>query len=88
MSSEPALLARTRDGVRELTLNRPDALNALNLELKSALEHELRTIREDDSVRSVLITGAGRAFCAGGDISEMDPGRSPEEARRLSLIHI
>jgi len=70
-----------RDGVLELTLNRPDALNSLNLELKTALATALRDARYDESVRAVLITGAGRAFCAGGDLSEMDPNRTPEQAR-------
>jgi 2-(1,2-epoxy-1,2-dihydrophenyl)acetyl-CoA isomerase len=69
------------DGLLELTLNRPDALNSLNLELKGALAEVLREITHDASVRAVLLTGAGRAFCAGGDVSEMDPTRSPEEAR-------
>jgi 2-(1,2-epoxy-1,2-dihydrophenyl)acetyl-CoA isomerase len=69
------------DGVLELTLNRPDALNSLNLALKDSLAEKLREIVYDTSIRSVLITGAGRAFCAGGDISEMDPDRPPEESR-------
>jgi 2-(1,2-epoxy-1,2-dihydrophenyl)acetyl-CoA isomerase len=69
------------NGVLELTLNRPDALNSLNLELKQALADVLREVRYDESVRALLITGAGRAFCAGGDVSEMDPGRTPEQAR-------
>jgi 2-(1,2-epoxy-1,2-dihydrophenyl)acetyl-CoA isomerase len=69
------------DGVLELTLNRPDALNSLNLELKSALATTLRDARYDEAVRAVLVTGAGRAFCAGGDLAEMDPHRTPEQAR-------
>lgn len=73
--------AELQDGVLELTLNRPDAMNALNLELKDSLAAVLRDIRYDDSVRSVLLTGSGRAFCSGGDLSEMDPNRTPEQAR-------
>jgi 2-(1,2-epoxy-1,2-dihydrophenyl)acetyl-CoA isomerase len=69
------------DGLLELTLNRPDALNSLNLELKGALAGVLREIAYDPAVRAVLVTGAGRAFCAGGDLSEMDPSRPAEEAR-------
>ncbi|MCR1783683.1 enoyl-CoA hydratase/isomerase family protein [Nocardioides carbamazepini] len=76
-----ALGIEERDGVLELTLQRPDAMNALNLELKQALADVLRDIRYDESVRAVLLTGAGRAFCAGGDLSEMDPNRTPEQAR-------
>jgi 2-(1,2-epoxy-1,2-dihydrophenyl)acetyl-CoA isomerase len=70
------------DGLLELTLNRPGALNSLNLELKDALARVLRDIAHDRSVRAVLVTGAGRAFCAGGDVSEMDPSRPAEEARQ------
>ena len=70
-----------REGVLELTLNRPDALNSLNLELKTALAGVLREVRYDESVRALLLTGSGRAFCAGGDLSEMDPNRTPEQAR-------
>lgn len=70
-----------RDGVLEVTLQRPEAMNALNLELKQALADVLREIRYDESVRAVLLTGSGRAFCAGGDLSEMDPNRTPEQAR-------
>ncbi|MFF2846090.1 enoyl-CoA hydratase/isomerase family protein [Streptomyces sp. NPDC058001] len=87
--STPVLGAEVVDGVLELTLNRPDALNALNLDLKDSLAAVLRAIRYDDSVRAVLLTGAGRAFCAGGDLSEMDPRRTPEQARarQHQLLH-
>ena len=75
------LSVEVTDGLLELTLWRPDALNSLNVELKDSLSATLREIAYDTSIRSVLITGSGRAFCAGGDISEMDPNRSPEESR-------
>ena len=70
------------DGLAHVTLQRPDALNALNMDLKLALAEWVANARYDDSVRAVLISGAGRAFCAGGDLSEMDPDRSPHEARQ------
>lgn len=80
--AEPVLLVGpVVDGVQELTLNRPDAMNALNLELKTALADAFRAIEASADVRAVLLSGAGRAFCAGGDLTEMDPGRSPETAR-------
>jgi 2-(1,2-epoxy-1,2-dihydrophenyl)acetyl-CoA isomerase len=69
------------DGLLELTLDRPDAMNSLNLALKERLAETLHRARYDDDVRAVLVTGAGRAFCAGGDLSEMDPQRTPEQAR-------
>lgn len=79
--SSDVLGVELHDGVLEFTLNRPDALNSLNLELKTALATALRDARYDESVRALLITGAGRAFCAGGDLSEMDPNRTAEQAR-------
>ncbi|GLZ43244.1 enoyl-CoA hydratase-related protein [Actinokineospora sp. NBRC 105648] len=58
------------DGVRTLTLNRPDAYNSLTVELKEALLTALREAGQDDSVRAVVLTGAGKAFCAGQDLKE------------------
>jgi 2-(1,2-epoxy-1,2-dihydrophenyl)acetyl-CoA isomerase len=70
-----------RDGIASLTLNRPDAMNALNDELKTELAEWLRAARYDTGIRAVLLAGAGRAFCAGGDLTEMEPGRTTEQAR-------
>ncbi len=64
------LLVENRGAVRILTLNRPDKLNALNTELTDALLKGLEAARDDDSVRAIVVTGAGRAFCAGADTSE------------------
>jgi 2-(1,2-epoxy-1,2-dihydrophenyl)acetyl-CoA isomerase len=58
------------DGVATVTLNRPDAMNALNAELKVALRDTLAAAAEDDAVRAVLLTGTGRAFCVGQDLAE------------------
>ncbi len=58
------------DGVATLTLNRPDAMNALDTELKVALRDRLQQVASDDAVRAVLLTGAGRAFCVGQDLAE------------------
>lgn len=58
------------DGVGTLTLNRPDAMNALNTELKEALRDALAEVVGDESVRAVVLTGAGRAFCVGQDLRE------------------
>jgi 2-(1,2-epoxy-1,2-dihydrophenyl)acetyl-CoA isomerase len=58
------------DGVATLTLDRPDAFNALNLQLGQDLFHAALEVDEDPAVRCVVITGAGRAFCAGGDVKD------------------
>ena len=54
-----------------VTLNRPERLNALDLEHVLALRDELRALADDDGVRAVVLTGAGRGFCAGGDVTSM-----------------
>jgi enoyl-CoA hydratase/carnithine racemase len=70
--SEPVLLTEDRASVRILTLNRPGKLNALNTELTQAIHDGLLEADRDDRVRAIVIAGAGRAFCAGADLSEFD----------------
>ena len=65
------------DGVAVLTLNRPDHLNAYTAEMGSLLGRAYRDCDEDDDVRAIVVTGAGRAFCAGADFSG---GASPFDA--------
>jgi enoyl-CoA hydratase len=60
-----------QEGIARLTLDRPDALNALNRELTAALEEALGRLREMTDVRVVIVAGRGRGFCAGNDIAEM-----------------
>ena len=69
-----------KDGLAVVTLNRPDALNALTLEMARALDRMLVDWAADDGVKAVLIKGAGeRAFCAGGDVRRLyDAGRAGE----------
>ena len=75
------LLYDKEDGVCTITLNRPDRLNAINFQLAFDLEKVLGEIEDDDEARTVILTGAGRGFCAGADIKEMaDPS-----ARRLPI---
>ncbi|WP_307845894.1 enoyl-CoA hydratase-related protein [Saccharomonospora sp. NB11] len=64
------LLTTDTDGVRTLTFNRPKAYNSLTVELKERLLTALREAAEDDTVRAVVLTGAGKAFCAGQDLKE------------------
>ncbi|MFB9926645.1 enoyl-CoA hydratase/isomerase family protein [Amycolatopsis halotolerans] len=64
------LLTENHDAVRVLTLNRPDKLNALDTALTRALDTALDEAGRDPSVRAVVLTGAGRGFCAGADLNE------------------
>jgi enoyl-CoA hydratase/carnithine racemase len=79
---EPVLLRSDAAGVVGLTLNRPGQYNALSRELLGLLRAELDRIKDDKSVRVVVITGKGRAFCAGHDLKEMatERERAPLEA--------
>lgn len=70
------LLASVTDGVMTLTLNRPDKLNAFNEEMHRALRAAMESARDEPTVRAVLLTGAGRAFCAGQDLGDRDPRKS------------
>ncbi|MGZ8581121.1 MAG: enoyl-CoA hydratase/isomerase family protein [Actinomycetota bacterium] len=66
----PVLLVEDIGPVRRLTMNRPDALNALNGELMQAMTEAIRAAGSDDDVSVVILRGAGRAFCAGYDLNE------------------
>jgi 2-(1,2-epoxy-1,2-dihydrophenyl)acetyl-CoA isomerase len=68
------LLLSLEDGVATITLNRPEARNALSDTLTPALRRSLSAIAERDDVGAVVITGAGTAFCAGGDVKSMGSG--------------
>jgi 2-(1,2-epoxy-1,2-dihydrophenyl)acetyl-CoA isomerase len=75
----PPLLSRRDGAVATLTLNRPQALNSLNGVLHEALMAELEAASADPTVRCVVLTGAGRGFCAGQDLS--DPAIAPDTTR-------
>ncbi|MBN9427391.1 MAG: enoyl-CoA hydratase/isomerase family protein [Burkholderiales bacterium] len=64
----PALLELHADGVAHIRLNRPESANGLNIELLKALHEVVMQVHGDGRVRSVLITGEGKNFCAGGDV--------------------
>ena len=72
----PILLRKDKDGIARLTLNRPKARNALSRGLMTALQTELDQLREQTSIRVVILSGAGPAFCAGHDLKEV---RSTED---------
>lgn len=73
MPEEKAVQLETNDGIAKLTLMRPDRLNALTRNLLLEFNDALHKAVHDDAVRVISITGAGRGFCAGQDLSERDP---------------
>ena len=68
MTASPTVLSALADGVLTLTLNRPDKLNSFNEEMHLALREGIQRAHDDSAVRAVLLTGAGRGFCAGQDL--------------------
>ncbi|MBL8653042.1 MAG: enoyl-CoA hydratase/isomerase family protein, partial [Alphaproteobacteria bacterium] len=78
----PVLLRSDKDGVATLTLNRPDARNALSVALMTALETAFAELGADKSVKAIVLAGAGPAFCAGHDLKEVraNPHREFYEA--------
>ncbi len=64
-------LATLQDGVCTITLNRPDKLNALTFEVYVELRDAFRALATDAQVRTIVVTGAGRAFCSGGDVNSI-----------------
>lgn len=70
------------DGVATITLNRPDAMNATNDQLYQELNGLLKEVAGDDGIGCLVLTGAGRAFCAGADVKAMSPDASPLARRK------
>jgi enoyl-CoA hydratase/carnithine racemase len=81
------LLCRVEERVAVVTLNRPEARNAITLEMKQALARLIPRLGDDAAVGCLLLTGAGPAFCAGGDTRRMAAdGRLPSPEERLELL--
>ncbi len=80
---DPILYEKGEGGVAWVTLNRPDVLNAINMEMRDELWELMHAVRDDPEVRAVIFKGAGdRAFSAGADISEFGTAPSYAESRR------
>jgi 2-(1,2-epoxy-1,2-dihydrophenyl)acetyl-CoA isomerase len=79
--TEPSVLFEVRDGCAHVTLNRPDKLNSFNADMHARLREALAAAQARADVRAVLLTGAGRAFCAGQDLGERvtKPGGPPPD---------
>ena len=85
-AANPVLLEFIGNGVAFLVMNRPDRLNALNGELATALNQAFERIGKNDTVRVVVLAGAGRAFCAGGDLAVIGKGREARDVKQLEPI--
>jgi 2-(1,2-epoxy-1,2-dihydrophenyl)acetyl-CoA isomerase len=78
LNQSETVLVAVGDGVMTLTLNRPSKLNSFNEEMHGALRAQVQRAHDDATIRAVLLTGAGRAFCAGQDLGDRDPRNSTE----------
>jgi len=79
--TEPIIRYEVKDAVATITLNRPEAYNALNLALGRELFHAALDADEERAVRCIVVTGAGRAFCAGGDVKDFH-----DSADRIGVV--
>ncbi len=82
-----ALLLETDQGVAKITLNLPEVRNALSLEIRLGLVAILKELREKEDVKVIIITGAGKAFCSGGDIRTMGGETAVSGRLRLKRGH-
>lgn len=92
--SEPAtatemdyqLIKVEQDGaVATLTINRPDALNALNAQMLDEMQHYLRSVWYDDTLRVIIVTGGGKAFVSGADIAELSTMDVPQGIKKSAI---
>ena len=84
--ANPVVLETRDRGIAILVMNRPDRLNALNNELAGGLNEAFTRLAQDESIRVVVLTGAGRAFCAGGDLGHIRQGRESGDVKQLEPL--
>ncbi len=84
MSDYRCLLYEVKDGVATLTLNRPERLNALGDTLREDLHAAVLRASQDTEVRAIVLTGAGKGFCAGGDVTAMNEAKEGRAERPLA----
>ena len=85
MASSDVVRIEDHDAVRVISMNRPDKLNALNTALLIALRDALQAADDDDAVRALVLTGEGRGFSAGADLSEFRGEQTPDSVKRNAL---
>jgi 2-(1,2-epoxy-1,2-dihydrophenyl)acetyl-CoA isomerase len=86
---EPTILIEKSEGWAALTLNRPDRLNSFNEDMHRELAAAMEAIGADESCRAVLLTGAGRGFCAGQDLGDrmMSGGEAPDLGSTIERLY-
>jgi len=80
--SEPIVILSRADGIATMTLNRPAARNALSEDMLAAMAETIKTINDDDSLRTVIVAANGPGFCAGHDLKEMTEHRKDDDDGR------
>jgi enoyl-CoA hydratase/carnithine racemase len=83
MTAFETLQFSKRQGVAHISLNRPDVLNAYNIQMRDDFSEALAAAKDDPEVQALLISGNGRAFCAGADLTEFGTAPSQVVARRV-----
>ncbi len=88
--SEPVLRIEREENIAIVTLNRPDKMNALNADLNAQIPAAMEELEKDESVRVIILTGAGRAFCSGADVGEQKKktGGSMKPADRAGFLRM
>ena len=90
MKTSETVLSDLQKGVLRLTLNRPDKLNSFNEEMHLALRAHMEHAHENADIRAILLTGAGRGFCAGQDLGDRDPrkgGTKPDLGQTIEKFY-
>lgn len=77
-----SIILEKKEGIAKITFNRPEVLNALNNEIRSEFQAAMSDIQSDDSIKVVILTGAGRSFIAGADINELK-ALTMQQARKV-----
>ncbi len=80
------LLLEKKDGIATITLNNPERLNAVSWKMRSSLRLAVDEIAKDDEMRVVIITGTGRGFCAGMDLTRGEAPSEPGQVSRQTLL--
>jgi 2-(1,2-epoxy-1,2-dihydrophenyl)acetyl-CoA isomerase len=86
MMLEHGVTTAITDGVGTITLNRPERLNAFDVEMLEELAGAVRAMIADDAVRAIVLTGAGRGFCAGADLGRLGGAGEVDEAYAMALV--